>query len=96
MMIDQLKRNDFADLSAGELQIEHEGHSISLNVVETRDLPARSPRAAPFAMVLEGPATPLLSQAIYSVVHPRHGRLELFVVPLSRDAAHARYEVIFN
>lgn len=96
MMIEQLTRHDFADLSAGELQIEHEGRSIPVTVVQTRDLPERSPRSAPFAVLLEGPATPLLSQAIYSVLHPQHGRLELFVVPISCDASHARYEVIFN
>lgn len=95
-MIDLLKRQDFTELAAGALQIECEGHTIPMSVVETRDLPARSPRAAPFAIVLEGPATPVLAQAIYPVLHPLHGRLDLFIVPISRDASHARYEVIFN
>jgi hypothetical protein len=95
-MIDQLKRQDFTDLAPGGLSIEHEGRQIPLTVVETRDLPGSSPRAAPFAIELEGPATPLLPQAIYPVLHPLLGRLDLFVVPIARDAAHARYEVIFN
>jgi len=95
-MIDQLKRQDFTELAGGVLQIEHDGHNIPMSVVETRDLPVRSPRNAPFAIVLEGPAAPMLSQAIYPVLHPQHGRLDLFIVPISRDAAHVRYEVIFN
>ena len=95
-MIDQLKRQDFTDLAPGGLVIEHEGSSIALTVVDSRDLPAPSPRTAPFAIELTGPATPMLPQAIYPVVHPRHGRLDLFVVPIARDAAHVRYEVIFN
>lgn len=95
-MIEQLKRQDFFNLGVGELLIEHEGRGIPMSVVQTRELPARSPRTAPFAIVLEGPATPLLSQAIHPVLHPQHGRLDLFVVPISRDADHARYEVIFN
>lgn len=96
MMIDQLNRQDFSDLADGALQIEHEGRSIPVKVVETHDLPARSPRAAPFSVVLEGPASPLLAQAIHPVLHPQHGRLDLFVVPISCNAVHARYEVIFN
>ena len=95
-MIDQLKRQDFTDIAPGGLVIEHEGVSIALTVVETHDLPAPSPRAAPFSVVLQGPATPLLPQAIYPVVHPRHGSLDLFIVPIARDAAHTRYEIIFN
>ena len=95
-MIDQLKRQDFTDLAPGGLVIEHEGHSIPLTVVDSRDLPAPSPRTAPFAIELEGPAVPMLPQSIYPVLHPQHGRLDLFVVPIARDAAHVRYEVIFN
>jgi hypothetical protein len=94
-MIDQLKRHDFTNLPVG-LVVEHEGSSIPMTVVETRDLPSPSPRSAPFAIELAGPADPLLPQAIYPVVHPQHGRLDLFVVPIARDAMQARYEVIFN
>ncbi len=96
MMIDQLTRHDFADLAPGELAIEIEGERIALTVVDTRDLPAPSPRSAPFAIELEGPAEPLLPQAIYPLMHPLHGRLDLFVVPIARGAQHVRYEVIFN
>jgi hypothetical protein len=94
-MIDQLKRQDFMNLPVG-LVIEHEGTSIPMMVVDTRDLPSPSPRSEPFAIELAGPANPLLPQAIYPVVHPQHGRLDLFVVPISRDAMQVRYEVIFN
>ena len=95
-MIDQLKRQDFTDIAPGGLLIEHEGGNVALTVVETHDLPSPSPRAAPFSVVLEGPATPTLQQAIYPMLHPLHGRLDLFIVPIARDAAHTRYEVIFN
>jgi hypothetical protein len=95
-MIDQLQRQDFTDLPPGGLVIEHEGATIPVTVVDSRVLPSPSPRVAPFAIELAGPATPMLPQAIYPVVHPQHGRLELFVVPIARDAEHVRYEVIFN
>jgi hypothetical protein len=95
-MLDKLKKKDFENLEPGSLSLVHGEESMALSVVEARDLPSPSPREAPFAVELEGPATPLLQQAIYPVVHPLYGSLELFVVPIARTAAHARYEVIFN
>lgn len=95
-MIDQLTRQHFEDLAPGSLRVAAGDAWIGLAVVELRDLGASSPRAAPFAMVLQGPATPLLPQATYRIEHPRLGTLELFMVPIARDAQHARYELIFN
>jgi hypothetical protein len=47
-------------------------------------------------VVLAGPPSPVLQQGIHVLLHPAHGRLELFMVPIGRDAAHVRYEIIFN
>jgi hypothetical protein len=95
-MLDKLKKKDFENLEPGSLSVVHGDETMALTVVETRDLASPSPREAPFAVELEGPATPLLPQAIYPIVHPLHGRLELFIVPIARNSAHVRYEVIFN
>ena len=95
-MLDKLKKKDFENLEPGSLSVTYGENTMALTVVDTRDLPSPSPREAPFAIELEGPAAPLLPQAIYPVVHPLHGSLELFVVPIGRTAAHVRYEVIFN
>lgn len=95
-MTDVLTRQDFENLAPGSLSVAAGGQSIGLTVVELRDLAERSPRAAPFAVILQGPATPLLLQATHIVEHPRLGTLELFMVPIARDAQHARYELIFN
>lgn len=95
-MLDRLTKKDFEHLAPGSLSVLHGEEVMAMTVVDTRDLPSPSPREAPFAIELEGPASPLLPQAIYPMVHPLHGRLELFIVPIARDAAHVRYEVIFN
>lgn len=95
-MIEYLTRQDFDALPAGSLSLEHLGHRIEVQVVETRDLPPISPRQNPFALVLAGPSSPMLPQGIYGLLHPLHGRLELFMVPVGRDAHHTRYELIFN
>lgn len=95
-MLDKLKKEDFENLEPGSLLVVHGDQTTALTVVETRDLPSPSPRENPFAVVLEGPHDPLLPQAICSLRHPRHGMLELFIVPIARDPASTRYEVIFN
>lgn len=95
-MIDQLTREDFSGLPPGALCIEHPGGAVPLEVSELRDLPPISPRRAPFAVILAAPASPRLEQGIHALLHPTRGRLELFMVPVARDAAGARYEIIFN
>lgn len=95
-MIEYLTRQDFEELSSGSLSLEHDGQQLELRVVETRDLPSVSTRQSSFSLVLEGPVSPVLPQGIHGLLHPQHGRLDLFMVPIGRDASHTRYELIFN
>lgn len=96
MTIDRLTRNDFTQLPAGALVIRLKEGDIPLTVTGVRDLPASSPRNAPFAVALAGPRDPLLPQGIYPMIHPEHGQLDLFVVPMARDQANSHYELVFN
>jgi hypothetical protein len=95
-MLETLTRNDFADLPAGALAFDHAGVRLPLEVLRLRDLPPSSPRPHPFAVVLAGPASPLLPQGIHPLLHPAHGRLDVFIVPIARTANRAEYEIIFN
>lgn len=51
---------------------------------------------APFSLVFEGPAEPLLGQATYGLAHPALGPLAIFLVPVARSPAGIRYEAVFN
>lgn len=95
-MIAKLTRQDFEGLAPASLFVQFEGAQVPVSVVEVRDLPDRSTRAAPFAVEFEGPRDPMLPQGIHALHHPSLGLLELFMVPLARTASHARYELIFN
>lgn len=95
-MIENLTSQDFTDLAPGSLRVDFGDTALPLTVTELRALPPISPRIAPFAMVLEGPASPTLQQGIHTLIHPRHGPLELFLVPIGRSSGHTRYEIIFN
>lgn len=95
-MIEHLTRDDFAQLPAASLGLEYAGQRLDLTVLQTRDLPAGSPRPAPFAVLLGGPPSPMVPQGTHALLHPVHGRLELFMVPVGRDSRGMQYEIIFN
>ena len=50
----------------------------------------------PFRLHLRGPREPLLSQSIYRLEHAELGALEIFIVPVDRDAESTTYEAIFT
>ena len=50
----------------------------------------------PFSLVFRGPAKPLLPQAIYRLESDAVEPLEIFLVPIGRDADGVTYEAIFN
>lgn len=50
----------------------------------------------PFRLHFRGPRDPLLPQSIYRLEHGGLGALEIFIVPIGRDAESTTYEAIFT
>jgi len=50
----------------------------------------------PFSLAFRGPREPLLPQAIYHLDHATLGLLDIFIVPVGRDADGTTYEAIFT
>ena len=98
-MPDVLRPEDFRGLDA-PLLIEDASTAsaakVALTVESVDALPSHRMREAPFSLVLRGPRAPLLPQATYALMHPRLGRVEVFLVPIAQDAQAARYEATFN
>jgi hypothetical protein len=98
-MPDALRPEDFRGLDAPLLVEDGSAASapgVALTVESVDALPPHRMREAPFSLVLRGPRAPLLPQATYALLHPRLGRVELFLVPIAQDAQGARYEATFN
>jgi hypothetical protein len=98
-MSELLKPADFRDLPvplAVEMDIASPVPSLELTVQSIAPLPPHRLRAEPFSLILAGPPAPSLPQASYRVRHPRLGLIDLFLVPIARDAASTQYEVTFN
>ena len=96
-MADMLVPDDFRALEA-PLQVDRgDGAApVELSVVSVEVLPTHRLRVEPFSLILRGPRTPMLAQATYAVRHPRHGTIEVFLVPIGQDADSSRYEATFN
>ena len=49
----------------------------------------------PFRLLFRGPGEPVLAQRTHRLEHPVLGALEIFLVPVGRDARGTSYEAIF-
>lgn len=49
-----------------------------------------------FALEFQGPGDPAYAQATVTLEHPALGTLQIFVVPVARDAEGTRYQAIFG
>jgi Domain of unknown function (DUF6916) len=85
---------------ASEFLAERESAGrVALRLTEIRALGRQpgAPRVEPFALVFSGPPAPVLPQATYTLEHGALGTLELFLVPIGRDAeGGVQYEAVFN
>lgn len=69
--------------------------SLELQLAEAADL-GSTPRQEQFSLVFHGPADLFLQQGIYHMEHAELGALDLFLVPIGRQAAGFAYQAIFN
>lgn len=103
-MLETLTLETFSPHVGETFRIPLQGdQSIELELVDARSLfdsyagrPGPRTARAPFALVLKGPAAPVLPQRIYPLEHATIGRHELFIVPIGPDQGRMRYEVIFT
>lgn len=65
-------------------------------LVEAVPAGAGGPRGASFSLTFAGPADPVRPQGMLSLTNEQLGTLELFLVPVERDASAVRYQAIFN
>ena len=92
------------DLTPGirSLQVHYDPQVITLSALMERLLQAQAGRyagdaaRAPFSLVFEAPAQPVLPQSTYRLQHAVLGALEIFLVPVGRSATGVHYEAVFG
>jgi hypothetical protein len=95
--LDQLRPEDFEPLIGHSIPVEVHGSALACELTHVRRLPPHTLRTnSPFSLILRGPRNQPFGQGTYPLLHPEHGRLSLFVVPLGPDGAGLGYEITFN
>lgn len=69
--------------------------AIELQLIEVSPLNT-SRRQESFSLQFRGPGSPILNQQIHRLEHAALGVLEIFLVPVGRDAQGVCYEAVFN
>lgn len=72
-----------------------DGSPVAVTLTELTD-GAESAEFEAFSLVFSGPEDAPVHQAICRLDHPVLGPMELFVVPIGRDADGVRYEAVLN
>jgi len=93
-----LSLDNFATLVGEPFSLGDESGEIQPAVlVEASALPGPAFNGrAPFRLMFEGPAEPVMAQCTFKVEHSALGRLDIFLVPVGRSAAGVRYEAVFS
>lgn len=102
-MLDKLTVESFTGLVGDTFRASGDDEAThDLRLVEATDHEDRFGRfmpegsRAPFSLVFLGPAEPVMPQAIRRLEHPSLGELEIFLVPIGKNAEGVRYEAVFN
>jgi hypothetical protein len=85
----------FAPLVGDAFRIS-EPAAVELALAEATSAGDRPGGRQPFRLLFRGPRDPLLPQSIYRLEHAALEPLEIFIVPVRRDAQSTGYEAIFT
>lgn len=81
------------ELAAGEFV---EARLAEVNLLKHPQPVRADDRRAPFSLIFQVPTSGALPQHIYALEHAKLGRMEIFLVPVGRDAGNLLLEAIFN
>ena len=97
-MLDKLTRETFEPITGGVFELSlGDGQTIPLELSAVRGTGLQGlAKREQFSLHFRGPATPALVQRIYRLEHPHLGALDIFLVPIQRDASGMTYEAVFT
>jgi hypothetical protein len=71
------------------------GEAAELELIEVVET-MKTPRQLQFSIFFRGPLGYLLPQSTYQLEHEKMGAMQIFIVPVGREANGFRYEAVFN
>lgn len=97
-MLDKLRKETFEPITGQVFALSlGDGQTIplELSAVNGNGLQGMAKREQ-FSLHFRGPATPALVQQTYHLEHAQLGALDIFLVPIRRDATGMMYEAVFT
>lgn len=95
-MADEFTLETFAPVVGDVFEVDAgEAGALELKLVEAIAAPDPNAPREPFILTFKGPVEPVLAQQIVPLRHGSLGTLEIFVVPVGRNADGAVYEAVF-
>ena len=88
--------DDFASAAGTAYSVAAGSHEHELVLDRAEKIASAGRDGGAFRLEFLGPADPVLPQATYAFRRAGDEPLEIFVVPVGRDASGTRYEAIFN
>jgi len=71
------------------------GRAVEIKLIRVEDF-GSTPTRVHFSLQFRGPLDSFLQQQIYSLEHAALGTIDLFLVPIAREASGYMYEAVFN
>lgn len=94
-LIDHLDRTFFQSCLDEVFRVDD--GPVELKLIECTGLTSHAGEfREPFSLLFRGPVEPVLAQKIYTLHNERTGPLDIFLVPVERDAAGLKYQAVFN
>jgi hypothetical protein len=53
-------------------------------------------RREAYSLLFQGPVQPMLVQRIYRILQPQLGSMDIFLVPVGKEAGGVQYEAVFT
>lgn len=91
----ELSWADFSDCVGVTYLIDAGDRQLELTLEKTAELNPSARAAGSFRLEFRGPTEPILEQGTHSF-HQGEDVLDIFIVPVARDASGTLYEAIFN
>lgn len=84
------------ELSAFDAEGAEHLLALELREAEAWPAPPGDRGRAPFTLLFVGPADKHVGQGTHPLSHRELGKLEIFIVPVARDADGTRYQAVFT
>ncbi len=98
-MPETLTRERFSELLDHVFKVVLDDSVLELQLVQVdpvESVGAPPDLRRPFSLIFRGPLEPVLPQRLYPIDNERMGALDIFLVPIGRDAQGMRYEAVFS